>query len=85
MQKLNLYKLLKGHENETFYSPMVGNVTLLSVEPDNIEVAIDDNYRECFREDGKYHENGECMLFPSKDQRDWNNRSHENPWCENEL
>lgn len=63
------------------YSPLVGNVKLKSIGNcgDYIihteSVCSGDTYS--FTEEGKYYieESGECVLFPSKDNRDWNNIS----------
>lgn len=80
-ENLNLCEILKGHEGETFYSPLVGDVTLFCIFNDNnacIECHIDSDINgTCsgisFYPDGRYIRNvGECMLFPSKNQRDWN-------------
>lgn len=81
MQELNLCEILRGHEGETFYSPLVGDVTLFCIFNDNsacIECHIDSDINGTFSgisfySDGRYIKDiGECMLFPSKDQRDWN-------------
>lgn len=74
---IDFRELLKGHIGETFYSPIIGEIRLKS---------IDVNYNKhlciCFRDaegfplwltaDGKFNVLGELAVFPSKDQRDWN-------------
>lgn len=91
MENLNLCEILKGHEGETFYSIIHGNVTLSEILDNTsedytcISIAVypircktitgfDDEEEVCFTEDGLYDNSytGECILFPSKDQRDWN-------------
>ena len=57
MEDLNLCEILKdAPKGMKLYSPLFGEVELLGIK--------DDIY-------GKYYENGECMLFPSRDNRDW--------------
>lgn len=60
------------------YSPMFGNVKLLRVDHENIDVSIDGKNRgyASFNRYGKYVFAGfvshEVMLFPSEDERTWN-------------
>lgn len=76
-EKLNLVEILKDYPKGTkLYSPLCGEVSLDSVDEDDIYYPIKANYdglQLTFTRDGKYHRklNGECMLYPSKDQRDW--------------
>ena len=74
---LDLVKILKDCPKGTkLYSAIHGEVTLDQVN--NIDgyypivVKYNDSQTE-FTRDGKYYieYDGECMLFPSKDQRDW--------------
>lgn len=76
MKTLNLCEILKGREGETFYSPFYGkNIKLYSVQ--NNKISFYGGYTGLF-DDGSYIKGGECMLFPSKDQRDWNKWIEEN-------
>lgn len=85
-KNIDLVEVLKGHEGETFYSPLFGEVTLTSVSNDtNITYPI--NVRTCkstiekFTFYGSYYDdfkNSDCLLFPSKEQRDWNKWYAEN-------
>lgn len=81
--KLNLCEILKGHEGETFYSPMYGEVKLIGTDsfifPGNSNYPIvisgingQDISNLCPNGHFLNEDRGECMLFPSKDQRDWN-------------
>ena len=96
-KKLNLCEMLKGHEGETFYSPLYGNVTLETVLPINsnylykVEFRDNKDTKRCFTSEGKYvayYNNSECTIFPSKDQRDWekwdkeNNKKTPKTWSE---
>lgn len=74
--ELNLCEILKGHEGETFHSPLYGNVTLeqiLGRHPFPL-VFDTENSMETFTSDGRFYDipNSECLIFPSKEQRDWN-------------
>lgn len=78
-ENIDLTKILKNCPNGwKLYSTVLGYVTFRKVNNDNevypILVSSNDVVYESFTADGKMireHE-GECTLFPSKDQRDWN-------------
>ena len=76
-ENLDLVKILKDCPRGTkLYSPLCGEVALDSVDEDYTCYPIKancDGLQLTFTRDGMYHRkfNGECMLFPSKDQRDW--------------
>ena len=75
---MNIAKILECCPNGTeLYSPVYGNVTLEEIINNGqypIKVITDDEYIRFYTKEGKLFDNrpdGECMLFPSKDQRDW--------------
>jgi hypothetical protein len=78
-ENLNLIEILKDCPKGTkLYSLIHGYVTLDAVIIDNsimnpIIVNTNIGSRETFTKDGRIYKeyNGECMLFPSKDNRDW--------------
>ena len=78
-ENLNLVEILKDCPKWTkLYSPLYGDVELLSVTQNNgvehpIEIKINETSYEYFTIDGRVFAeyDGECMLFPSKEQRDW--------------
>jgi hypothetical protein len=81
-ENLDLTQLLAGHEGETFWSPIVGECVLDLITHQNCDYPIQLNYKKnnetykyniCFTKQGKYliETNGECLLFPSKEQRNW--------------
>lgn len=72
-ENIDLTKILDGCPIGTeFYSPIMGNVKFDSIVGKFIYVTTIYGNLELFDKQGKYgHYNGECMLFPSKDQRDW--------------
>lgn len=76
MEKLDLIKILKDTPKGTpLYSPLFGNVTLVKVSDvkndRSIKIMTDTSYYY-FRSTGQFYNKGECLLFPSKDNRDWN-------------
>lgn len=81
MKKLNLIKILKDCPKGTkFYSPVYGKIEFIRIEtfennPDPITIKWfkDENttYLEYLRADGTFRGLGECIIFPSEEQRDW--------------
>ena len=84
-ENLDLTKILKDCPEDTkLYSPIFGVVELVKVHNDGdypIEVRLSDNALDSFTKDGRIfaEHDGECMLFPSKDQRDWSKFKVEKP------
>ena len=78
-ENLNLVEILKDCPTGTkLYSPLFGDVELVWVSQfEHIKLSIGikaSNNATCrFTKDGRVFPdfNGECMLFPSKEQRDW--------------
>ena len=82
-ENLDLTKILEGCPNGTkLYSTVLGDVIFMWVNSeDKLYPIVLKAHNECIREsciaysttDGRYRYdyNGECTLFPSKDQRDW--------------
>lgn len=77
-ENLNLVEILKDcPEGTKLYSPIFGDVELVKVylhdEKFPIEVKLQSNAFDCFSKDGRIFTefNGECILFPSREQRDW--------------
>lgn len=80
---INIAEKLKGCPKGTkLYSPMCGEVELVRIDMGRhkfpIIVRVSDNKapysNETFTAEGKWcdTEQSECLLFPSKDNRDWN-------------
>ena len=70
---MNLLEILKNIPKGTkLYSPIFGDVLLNKVNKFNIEVLDIANNVQHFIYTGLYNVNGECMLFPSRENRDWN-------------
>ena len=78
-ENLNLVEILKDcPKGITLYSTMFGDVELVSVcknEEDvfPIEVKRSDGKPTTFMKNGRFYfgYDGECTLFPSREQRDW--------------
>lgn len=80
---INIVEKLKNCPQGTkFYSPLFGEVELVRIDMENLKfpiiVKVLDNgipySNVTFTAEGKLHdiEQSECLLFPSKDNRDWN-------------
>lgn len=75
-ENLNLTEILKEcPKGIKLYSPIFGDVYLDKIRPYLAVIVTtnkeQDGFKEEFLYDGRYGISGECMLFPSKDQRDW--------------
>ena len=77
-EKLDLTKILKDCPKGTkLYSPIFGKVEFSHIITKNdypIWVRTEHSGLEDFSSDGRFYNNysdSECMLFPSKEQRDW--------------
>ena len=78
-ENLNLIEILKDCPKGTkLYSPIYGDIELVRVSQNMgteypIETKISDNTLDIFTNDGRMFNEykGECMLFPSQEQRDW--------------
>ena len=73
----NLVEILKNApKGLELYSPVGGKVKLYSVKPsDMYPIVVENSIKNVFSFDkyGRINEYGECCLFPSKEQREWNN------------
>ena len=75
-KELNLCELLKDCAGKTFYMPLFGVVVLdyARVAPGGngvLSFTVDNEKVLVLGSDGKYCDNGELSVFPSKEQRDW--------------
>lgn len=86
-ENIDLTKILKDCPKGTkFYSPLCGEVDFKEIRSDekNSIVSKKGMGEIVFTEKGFYYadEDGECLLFPSKDQRDWSKFTA--PWYKKE-
>lgn len=75
MKDFNIAEALKNApKGLKLYSPLLGEVRLEKVSDHDDTIVVTTKYKSerVFFEDGKYDSNGECLLFPSKDHREWN-------------
>ena len=98
-ENLNLVEILKNCPVGTkLYSTTYGDVEYIRVNQNDdvyypIEIKLSDDSITSVTTDGRLCEyyNGECVLFPSKDQRDWSKfrpkqskQTEGEEWCENQ-
>lgn len=71
-KELNLIEILKDVPKGTkLYSPIFGECEFENVDSDGVYV-IHNGVVRIFSYDGRYYEGfGECLLFPSKENKDW--------------
>ena len=71
---INIVDILKDCPKGTkLYSPLCGNCRLIKIYDSlGFDVINDTDDVFNFSYDGRYHLNGECCIFPSKENRDWN-------------
>ena len=77
---MDLTKLLKDKEGIELYSPIFGKCKLYKVNNNGpYPIDVIDNNKLChqFTKEGYYlynvNLNPECLLFPSKEKRNWDN------------
>lgn len=85
-ENIDLTNILKDcPEGFQLYSSIFGTVYFKKVTPYTIHVDTIREIEAIFRQNGKYfseYEEGECTLFPSKEQRDWSKFTA--PWYKKE-
>lgn len=71
---MNIAEILKNcPEGMKLYSPIWGNVEFIKINAlNNIEIKDNKQIRYIIYSDGKCSEYGEVILFPSREQYDWN-------------
>ena len=75
-ENLNLVEILKDCPKGTkLYSTICGEVKFITVENDTYPIGLENSIGDkfCVTKDGRVLSglDGECTLFPSKEQRDW--------------
>ena len=85
-ENIDLTKILKDcPKGWKLYSPIVGEIDFSKICDDVYAiVTIQDRRTDFFTKEGFYYADvdGECLLFPSKDQRDWSKFTA--PWYKKE-
>lgn len=74
-KEINIAEILNGCSKGTeLYSPAFGKVFVSGIDSSDDDTIITETPTGRvlnFTKEGRYAEAGECMLFPSKDQRNW--------------
>lgn len=75
-KEIDIYEILKGAPVGTpLYTPMCGNVLfsyLATNKEEGKAIWTENENGECpFNKNGRWREDGEVLLFPSKEMRDW--------------
>lgn len=85
-ENIDLTKILKDCPKGTkLYSPIFGEVDFREIRDDQYPIITKSGfYNPTFTAEGFYYDDGgeECLLFPSKDQRDWSKFTA--PWYKKE-
>ena len=87
-ENINLCEILRDCPKGTkLYSTILGDVSLKEINSSEYPIVVstkDYSSAESFTKNGKLLQdyNGECILFPSKDQRDWTKFNA--PWLKKE-
>ena len=69
---INIYEILKYCPIGTkLYCTLFGECSFLVVSNLYVYVDIKNDITRCFDKYGRLNPNGECVLFPSKEQRNW--------------
>lgn len=86
---IDLTEILKDcKEGTKLYCTLLGEVEFVCIEDDIslTQIVVRDKYADeyKFTKEGKYYnvEDGDCLIFPSKDQRDWSKFTA--PWYKKE-
>lgn len=74
-KSLNLCEKLAGcPEGTKLWSPLLGNCRILKIRKDSITVGNEAVGLHSFDKHGHYFDSSEeCLLFPSRENRDWDN------------
>ena len=72
MEKINIAEMLKDcPKGMKLYSPLCGECELHVIIGGIIHVNTKSNKLVSFYSNGRYMQDGECVLFPSKENRNW--------------
>ena len=72
-QKLNIAEILKDKPVELkLYSSTFGYIKFNCVHKNKVYFSSEDTNVHSVKSNGKMYDSGECIIFPSKEMRDWN-------------
>ena len=89
--KINLVEILKDAPSGTkLYSLVCGEVEFEKISQKDKQFpivvrSVSGGYRSFYTSDAKFSPDGECCLFPSKENRDWNSVLYERKVFKNEC
>lgn len=72
--RINIAEILRNKPSDIrLYSPIFGNCTFCYIKDETSDICVRRPYNEMsyFNFEGLYNTAGECLLFPSKEMRDW--------------
>lgn len=72
--KINIAEILRNKPHGIkLYSPIFGECTYCYIQCETSDICVKRQYNvmSYFNSEGLYHTAGECLLFPSKEMRDW--------------
>lgn len=72
--RINIAEILRNKPHGIkLYSPIFGNCTFCYIHDETSDICVRRPYNEMsyFNFEGLYNTAGECLLFPSKEMRDW--------------
>ena len=83
-ENINLCEILKDCPKGTkLWSPVWGDITFEMIDAfDGLVYVLKHKGVHIILNNGKFDADGECIIFPSKDQRDWNKFTA--PWLKKE-
>ena len=71
-QKLNIAEILKDKPIDLkLYSSTFGYIKFNGVHKDKVYFSSEDTNVHSVKSNGKMYDSGECIIFPSKEMRDW--------------
>lgn len=71
-KELNIAAILKDKPvGLKFYSPTFGCISFNGVHKGKVYFFSDDTNAHSVKQNGKMYDGGECIIFPSKEMRDW--------------
>lgn len=71
-KELNVAEILKNKPvGLKLYSNTFGYISFNVVHKDKIYFLSEDDYTHSVKSNGKMYDDGECVIFPSKEMRDW--------------
>lgn len=71
-EKINIAEILKDKPLLLkFYSTTFGRITFNGVHKGKVYFFSEDTNAHSVKQNGKMYDGGECIIFPSKEMRDW--------------